>query len=311
MRILGLNQLLALAMGSVTMVFLGGCSPGSPPATKGGATRHSTPVTFATTTTTAPEEPGWTTLSVGPRGIAIDERTFAQPDGSLITVTRFLFNHVDYNLHIGSQDPPVGPAVLGPDSGSAISPAEQPLLLACFNGGFKVSAHVGGTEVGGQVLVPLTPGLASLVIDTAGFGSVGVWGSDVPAPGEGVASVRQNLPPLVSSGQLSPEIGNWTAWGATLGGVPRVPRSALGEDSNGDLLYAAGMAALPVDLATALVSAGVTTAMELDINPGTVQLDTASAPGAPLVARIPGQNRPADQCQVGWTRDFIAVLSIG
>jgi hypothetical protein len=71
------------------------------------------------------------------------------------------------------------------------------------------------------------------------------------------------------------------------------------------------MSALPVDLATALVSAGVTTAMELDINPGTVQLDTASSPGAPLAARIPVQNRPADQCQVGWTRDFIAVLSMG
>ena len=185
------------------------------------------------------------------------------------------------------------------------------LLLACFNGGFKVNADVGGTEVDGQVLVPLTPGLASLVIPPAGFGSVGVWDSDVPTPGEAVASVRQNLPPLVSSEQRSPEIGNWTAWGATLGAVPRVPRSALGEDSNGDLLYAASMSPLPVDLPTALVSAGVTTAMELDINAGTVQFDTASSSGAPLVGHMPGQNRPADQCQTGWTRDFIVVLSIG
>ena len=51
--------------------------------------------------------------------------------------------------------------------------------------------------------------------------------------------------------------------------------------------------------------------MELDINPGTVHLETAATPGAPLVARIPGQNRPADQCQVGWTRDFVTVLSVG
>jgi hypothetical protein len=87
-----------------------------------------------------------------------------------------------------------------------------------------VNADVGGTEVDGQVLVPLTPGLASLVIPPAGFGSVGVWDSDVPTPGEAVASVRQNLPPLVSNGQFSPEIGNWIVWG---------PRSAVSHGSRG------------------------------------------------------------------------------
>ncbi len=71
------------------------------------------------------------------------------------------------------------------------------------------------------------------------------------------------------------------------------------------------MYAVPADLATALIAAGATVAMELDINPAWVQLATAAAPGAPLVARVPGQNRPANQCQAGWTRDFIAVTSIG
>ena len=33
-------------------------------------------------------------------------------------------------------------------------------------------------------------------------------------------------------------------------------------------------------------------------------MDTAATPGAALVAQIPGQNRPADQCESGWTRDF-------
>jgi hypothetical protein len=70
---------------------------------------------------TVPEAPGWTTLSAGPRGIAIDERTFPQPDGSQVTVARFLFNHVDYSLHVGSQDPPTGHAVIGPDSGPMVA----------------------------------------------------------------------------------------------------------------------------------------------------------------------------------------------
>jgi hypothetical protein len=264
-----------------------------------------------TTTTTAPEEPGWTTLSTGPRGIAIDERAFAEPDGSQVTVARFLFNHVDYSLHVGSQDPPTGNAAIGVDSGPAISGAEQQYLLACFNGGFKMSSGAGGFEVGGQVLAPLSNGLASLLIDSAGVGRVGVWGQDLPPPGVQVVSVRQNLPPLVAGGQPSPQIGAVFSWGATLGGGASVARSALGQDSQGDLLYAASMYAVPADLATALIAAGATVAMELDINPTWVQLATAAAPGAPLVARVPGQNRPANQCQVGWTRDFIAVLSIG
>ena len=315
---------------------LAGCSSGSQLAT-GGASRHSpgssalpsiiatttstVPLTTTTTTstvpltttttTTTPQQPGWATLSVGPHGIAIDERTYVQADGITVVVIRFLAHHVDFNFHVGSQDPPSGRAVIGPDSGPVVGAAERPLLLACFNGGFKVAADAGGTESGGTVLVPLRVGLASLVIDAAGYAQVGVWGSTVPTPGEAVASVRQNLPPLVLNGQLSSNAGNWPAWGATLGGIPRVPRSALGEDASGNLLYAAAMASLPIDLGAALMSAGAMTAMELDINPGTVQLDTAATPGAPLVARIPGQTRPADQCQAGWVRDFITVLSIG
>ena len=280
----------------------------SPPTTSPPTT---TPPPTTTTTTFAPEESGWNTLSTGPRGIAIDGRTYPQTDGTQVTVVRFLHDHVDYSLHVGSQDPPTGQAVIGSDSGPAVGAVERPLLLACFNGGFKASAGAGGFEVDGQVLTPLANGLASLVIDSAGVGYVGVWGQDVPPPGVTVASVRQNLGPLVEGGQPSPQVGAISAWGATLGGGAFVARSALGEDASGDLLYAASMSTVPVDLASALISAGAVRAMELDINPEWVQMDTASTPGAPLTAQVPGQNRAADQCEAGWTRDFVAVLSIG
>jgi hypothetical protein len=71
------------------------------------------------------------------------------------------------------------------------------------------------------------------------------------------------------------------------------------------------MSALPSDLANALIAAGATVAMELDINPMWVHLATAATPGNALAPQIPGQNRPGNQCQIGWTRDFIAVLAIG
>jgi hypothetical protein len=69
------------------------------------------------------------------------------------------------------------------------------------------------------------------------------------------------------------------------------------------------MSTTPADLADALARSGARTAMELDINPEWVQLDTARRPGGPLAAAVPGQNRPADQYLVGWTRDFITVLA--
>jgi hypothetical protein len=168
---------------------------------------------------------------------------------------------------------------------------------------------VGGYEQEGQVISPLRRGFASLVIDRSGHARIGVWGHGVPAPGEAVYSVRQNLPPLVSNGKPAPGTADWRLWGATLSGGEYVARSALGQDAAGDLIYAASMSASPADLAAALARSGARIAMELDINPEWVQLDAASAPGGTLTARLPGQVRPARQYLTGWTRDFITVLA--
>ena len=113
---------------------------------------------------------------------------------------------------------------------------------------------------------------------------------------------------MVANGRLSPVIGDVAAWGVTLGGVPQVARSAVGVDRSGDVRDAGSMRLLPVDLARALVGAGAVRAMELDINPYWVQLASAPHPGAPLVRGIPDQERPGNQYELGWLRDFITVL---
>lgn len=232
--------------------------------------------------------------------------SFHAADGTLITLARFS-GAVTYRLHSGSSDP--GGAALGVvQAGPAVPSWEQRTLLAAFNGGFLLSTGSGGYEQEGHVIVPLRPGLASLVIDTAGHAQIGDWGYGLPAPGTAVYSVRQNLGLLVSGGHPSSSASDWTIWGATLGGGEFVARSALGQTASGDLVFAGSMSTSPADLAAALVSAGVVDAMELDINPEWVQLDVASQPGGQLTAAIPGQHRPADQYLVGWTRDFIAVL---
>lgn len=122
-------------------------------------------------------------------------------------------------------------------------------------------------------------------------------------------SVRQNLQLLADNGRPTPAAADWGLWGATLGGGEYVARSALSQDAAGDLIYAASMSTTPYDLARVLVRAGARTAMELDINPEWVQLDFARKPGGRLTAAVPGQNHPADQYLLGWTRDFITVLA--
>ncbi len=226
-----------------------------------------------------------------------------------MTVVRFRSGYVRFDLHVGTTDPTVGSAVIAVDSRASIGPDEAPLLLAAFNGGFKESSQAGGFELAGEVLSPLVDGMASFVTDADGATHIGVWGAGLPALGEQVASVRQNLPPLVRGGVASSTLGDATAWGAMLGPGPAVARSGLGQNSEGDILYAAGMSLTPTDLAAALVEAGAVNAMQLDINPEWVQADAAPTAGVPLVALIPGQNRPADQYQLGWTRDFIAVIA--
>ena len=228
-------------------------------------------------------------------------------DGALLTVATFL-GPVRYVLHNGSADP--GPAASGlVRAGSAVTGAERRQLLAAFNGGFKLSAGAGGYMQEGHVISSLRPGLASLVIDRSGRARIGVWGRGLPAPGEAVYSVRQNLQPLVLNGRPTAGSADWGLWGATLGGGAYVARSAIGQDAAGDLMYAASMSAVPADLAAALAGHGARVAMELDINPEWVQLDAASKPGGALTAEIPGQYRPSGQYLAGWTRDFFTVLA--
>jgi len=224
-----------------------------------------------------------------------------------VTVATFR-GPVRYVLHNGSQDP--GPAAAGlVRAGPAVTGAERGRLLAAFNGGFKLGVGAGGYEQAGHVISSLGSGFVSLVIDRSGRARIGVWGDGVPAPGEAVYSVRQNLQLLVEHGRPTPAAADWGLWGATLGGGEYVARSVLGQDASGDLMYAASMSTTPYDLADALARSGARIAMELDINPEWVQLDTARRPGGPLTAAVPGQNRPADQYLVGWTRDFITVLA--
>ena len=276
-----------------------GPSPGQPSPGQPGPSRSAgTTATARATTSPAPRP-----RPVPPRVVVTRTRT---TDGSVVTVAVFS-GPVRYVLHDGSEDP--GLAAGRVRAGPAVRGAERGRLLAAFNGGFKLSAGAGGYEQEGHVAAALRRGVTSLVIDRSGRARIGIWGHGLPAPGEAVYSVRQNLPPLVLGGRPTAAAADWGLWGATLGGGEYVARSALGQDAAGHLVYAASMSASPADLAVAMSRAGVRIAMELDINPEWVQLDVARRPGGPLRTAIRGQGRPANQFLLGWARDFIAVLA--
>jgi hypothetical protein len=289
----------AAAVAIMSVAAACGCSQAiAPPGAHGGRPAASADLA------SSPSQPGpGAAVPAVPRVVVSRVRT---ADRSVVTVTVFQ-GPVQYVLHNGSRDP--GPRYAGLlHVGPVITGAERRRLLAAFNGGFLLSSHSGGYEQEGHVIRGLRRGLGSLVIDRSGHARVGAWGAGVPVPGEPVYSVRQNLTPLLINGHRAANVTLWHQWGGTMAHAEYVARSAVGQDAAGDLLYAASMSTIPADLAGALARRGALSAMELDINPEWVQLDTARTPGGPLTAAIPGQVRPASQYLTGWTRDFITVL---
>jgi hypothetical protein len=220
------------AVCAASLCAVAACS--SPPLAPPGAAQRTPPAPAVRTS------PVRAAVQGPPRVIVSQIRT---ADGSVVTVATFR-GPVRYALHNGSQDP--GPAYAAlVRAGPSVAGAERRRLLAAFNGGFLMRSRAGGYEQEGHVFRALRHDLASLVIDRSGQARIGLWGVDVPVPGEAVYSVRQNLWALVENGQPTREAARWQRWGGTIGHAGYVARSALGQDASGDLIYAASMHTTP------------------------------------------------------------------
>jgi hypothetical protein len=223
-------------------------------------------------------------------------------------------------LYSGSVSPGGGPYRFT----APIGPAWAATLVAAFNGGFKMNAARGGYYTEGRVVDPLRSGAASLVIYADGSVDIGAWGSDVTMTRR-VVSVRQNLLPLVAGGRPTPRASTsrWRAWGSTCGAtscLPAVPgiehqwRSGLGITADGALVYVAGPALDPLQLADLLVRAGAVRGMELDINPNWPVFVTYDPPTGALAGPANGSKLlastaqgPATFFEAAWARDFITM----
>ena len=221
-------------------------------------------------------------------------------------------------LYSGSKSPGGGPYVFT----APVQPAQATSLVAAFNGGFLMKDARGGYYTEGRTIYPLVSGAASLVIHSDGSVTVGAWGTDVSMTPD-VTSVRQNLVPLVEGGQPSAQASNpdWSIWGATCGvsscsgpGIEHQWRSAVGVTPNGALVYVAGPALDPLQLAQLLVQARVVRGMELDINPSWPVFATYAPPAGTPAGPSNGTSMqpasfqgPATFFEASWARDFITM----
>jgi hypothetical protein len=223
-------------------------------------------------------------------------------------------------LYSGSKSPGGGPYRYT----APVKTAQAATLVAAFNGGFQMNAAGGGYYTEGRTIDPLRRRAASLVIYADGSVDVGAWGSDLRMA-RNVVSVRQNLVPLVAGGRPTPQAasGDWQAWGSTCGatscaatvpGIEHQWRSGLGITADGALVYAAGPALDPLQLAQLLVRAGVVRGMQLDINPAWPDFVSYDPPAGGLAAPSNGHKLLASTTQGPWTffeswwaRDFVTM----
>ncbi len=228
---------------------------------------------------------------------------------SVVTLMRFDQTLLHLDLHAGSLD---GGAA-GWTYGDRITPREIHLVVAAFNGGFKLTYPNVGFMSGGHVAVPLKPGLASIVTYTDGTTDIGAWNAGVPSAHKTVFSALQNQQLLVDHGLASVSAAGCViaCWGGTVEGRMAVARSGLGVTSSGQLVWAAGEQLLPSELAAALVDAGAVRAIELDINPawvaGYLYLHRPSGPAPAQV--VPGQHGIAGELLEPYTRDFLTIVA--
>jgi hypothetical protein len=225
------------------------------------------------------------------------------------TLMRFDQGRVHLTLHSGVNDG----GASGWRYGDRITAREIHLLIAAFNGGFKLTYHDVGFMSGGHVAVPPKSGLASIVTYTDGTTDIGAWHVGFPLSNKTVFSVLQNQRLLVDHGVTAASASTCieTCWGETLGSRKRVARSGLGIAADGQLVWAAGEHLLPADLATTLIGAGAVRAIELDINPywvaGYLYVHHRSGPSP--VPVVPGQHGIEGELLEPDNRDFLAIVA--
>jgi len=145
--------------------------------------------------------------------------------------------------------------------------ADAGSVVAVFNGGFMARHGWWGQQSHGQVLVPPKAhgcGVALFNDDRVQLGHYAPVAADAQ-----LVSYRQTPPCLVDAGKLHSNLerGEDRAWAGKNDALATRRRSALGISADGQTLYyLLGTETGALDLARALITLGVSTGLQLDIN---------------------------------------------
>jgi hypothetical protein len=182
-------------------------------------------------------------------------------------------------------------------------------LAAAFNGGFWLRDHSGGYYYDGTTVTPMRTGYASLIITKDGHLSVQPWEAGATV-GPDVAVVRQNLEPMiVNSSVQSNGTQSHPTWGIPTKHQYVTNRSALGQLTDGTLVYEYGYHVTPDQLASAMALTHATTAMSLDMNGSWPMAFTyIHVAGVSGVRIDPREYHDASVYYTRYRKDFIAAL---
>ncbi len=199
------------------------------------------------------------------------------------------------------------------DRGPMMVPVDQRhRLLATFNSGFTHIDTDNGSAVNGHTNEPLIDGNATLVGYRDGRVNIVKWAGGPDAPAN-IAWARQSLTPILWDGKLNPELNtdpNSVQWGYTLGGVTFTPRTAVGVDAHGNVMFVVASEATVISLAQILQHIGAVRGMEFDINPEWHTLITYSHKRGLGPTMVEPQNQQSpDRYLTPDDRDFMAVFA--
>jgi hypothetical protein len=199
------------------------------------------------------------------------------------------------------------------DRGPMMVPVDQRhRLLATFNGAFTHVDTNNGSAVNGHTNEPLIDGNATLVGYRDGRVNIVKWTGGPNAPAN-VAWARQSLTPILWDAKPNPELNtdpNSIQWGYTLGGVTFTPRTAVGVDAHGNVMFVVVSEATVISLAQILQHIGAVRGMEFDINPEWHTMITYSHKdglGPTMIEPQPQQS--PDRYLTADDRDFMAAFS--
>jgi hypothetical protein len=291
------------------------------PGAAGSAVLPATPLAPLAGEAQLPGEGVWQTVVTVPQCQCSGPQAALRRPAVQVTSLRPDDRHTSFVVGVLRMDPALvrgrlHPGTLDPGgswrASTSLTGAEQRDIAVAFNGGFRLSdPSRPGYYSEGRTVAPLVDGAASLVLRTDGTADVGTWGHEMHM-GPDVASVRQNLLPLVDGGQVNPTCatGGTEEWGSTIGQAAYIHRSGFGVTATGVEVYVGGPALSVCTLGRILQDAGVVRGMELDINPnwvsGTYFHDRPRG-GPPQGFRLfPAEQVPPQHYLVSSSRDWFA-----